>query len=230
MVEAQGEWSEAHATGYSDDAGTGTGGACGYDDVFKHGYGLTTAALSTALFNNGYSCGSCFQLRCFNDPQWCSTKTITVTATNFCPPSSDPNAKDGWCNPPLKHFDLSLPMFRSLVNNIAAGIIPVQYKRVPCSRQGGIKFEINGNDNFLLVLVYNVGGVGDLKAVSVKGSKSGWTTMGKNWGANWSANANLRGQSLSFSVTTSDGKTVLSQDVAPQNWEFGMSYEGKQIT
>lgn len=25
MVEAQGEWSEAHATGYSDDAGTGTG-------------------------------------------------------------------------------------------------------------------------------------------------------------------------------------------------------------
>ncbi|CAK9135887.1 unnamed protein product [Ilex paraguariensis] len=74
-----GGWESSHATFY------GGGDASG------------TMALSTALFNNGLSCGSCYEMKCDDDPKWCHLGTITVTATNFCPPNpSQPNDNGGW--------------------------------------------------------------------------------------------------------------------------------------
>jgi len=207
-----------------------TEGACGYGNLFEQGYGLETAALSTALFNNGLTCGACFKLRCFNNTEWCKPgTTITITATNFCPPSDKPNDNGGWCNPPLKHFDLSMPMFVKLVKDYHVGIIPVEFRRVPCFRLGGIRFEITGNPYWILVLVYNVGGAGQVTSVSVKGSKTGWTPMTRNWGQNWQTNLQLLGQSLSFRVTAIDRQTVESIDVVPASWQFGQSFEGKQF-
>ena len=202
-------------------------GACGYGNLFEQGYGLETTALSTALFNDGLTCGACFEIKCANDPQWCikDAGSIIVTATNFCPPNySKPN--DNWCNPPQKHFDLSMKMFTTLAI-YKAGIIPVSYRRVPCTKAGGVKFEFNGNPNWLLVLVYNVGNAGDVSSVSIKGSNSGWLPMSRKWGQNWETGTNLVGQSLSFQVTTSDGKMLEVDDVAPSNWQFGQSYEAK---
>ncbi|XP_050379795.1 expansin-A4-like [Argentina anserina] len=212
-------WDFGHATFYGDSAGRGTeGGACGYGDPFVQGYGVATAALSTALYNKGQTCGACFEIYCANNPQWCQPGTIKVTVTNECP--------GGPCASPQKHFDLTMPMFLKIAKAPQAGIIPIGFRRTWCTKRGGIRFAFEGNPNFLLILVSNVGGAGDVVDVKIKGSRQPtWWTMKRNWGQKWETDGNLVGQSLSFQVTTSDGKS-LQTSVAPANWAFGQTYVG----
>uniref|UniRef100_A0A5B7BYP8 Expansin n=1 Tax=Davidia involucrata TaxID=16924 RepID=A0A5B7BYP8_DAVIN len=226
-----GTWKSASAT-YSKetDASIISEGACGYGK--SSSYGQYSAGLSSMLFNRGSSCGGCFEVRCVDHILWClqGSPSVVLTATDFCPPNYGLSADyGGWCNFPKSHFEMSEAAFAHIAKHTAADIVPVQYRRVKCERNGGIRFTVKGSSYFYLVLISNVGLDGEVVGVKVKGSKTGWIPMGRNWGQNWQCNVKLAGQPLSFEVTTSGGTTVTSFNVAPANWRFGQTFEGKQF-
>nr|KYP56464.1 Expansin-A7 [Cajanus cajan] len=220
-------WTLAQATFYGDDTASATmGGACGYGNLFINGYGTDTVALSSTLFNNGYACGTCYQIKCVQSSACDSTVPYTtVTATNLCPPNwAEASDNGGWCNPPREHFDMSKPAFMKIAQ-WKAGIIPVMYRRVPCVKSGGLRFSFQGNGYWLLVYVMNVGGGGDIANMWVKGSGTRWISMSHNWGASYQAFASLGGQTLSFKVTSYTTKeTIIAWNVAPSNWGVGLTY------
>ncbi|MCO5579969.1 hypothetical protein L7F22_033836 [Adiantum nelumboides] len=219
-----GGWNQAHATYYGGSDASGTNaGACGYGNQIS-AYGTLTTALSAPLFNGGDTCGACFEIKCASDGCLAGQPSIVVTATNLCPQGSN----GGWCDSPKQHFDLAQPAFGQIAQ-IQYGHVTLLFRRVSCDRSGGVHFQINGHTFFNLVLVTNVGGAGDVQSVEVKGSSTGWRKMERNWGQNWQDGGNLGGQSLSFRVTTSDGRSITSYDVAPSDWQFGQTFAGGQF-
>ncbi|XP_077221284.1 expansin A13 [Tasmannia lanceolata] len=225
------EWRSARATYYAaTDPIDSVGGACGYGDLLKSGYGMATVGLSSALFDRGQICGACFEIRCVEDLKWCIPGTSKiVTATNFCPPNYGlPADGGGHCNPPNKHFVMPIAAYEKIAV-WKAGNMPVQYRRIKCRREGGIRFTIDGSGYFYSVLISNVAGAGDVAAVKIKGSRTGWLPMARIWGQNWHISADLKNQPLSFEVTASDGITLTSYNVAPNVWNFGQTFVGKQF-
>ncbi|PRQ33793.1 putative expansin, cellulose-binding-like domain-containing protein [Rosa chinensis] len=99
-------------------------------------------------------------------------------------------------------------------------MVPVMYHRVPCAKYGGVKFQIvKGDSSVMRVLLYNVAGAGDVSDVKIKGSTtSGWIQMTRIQGQTSQIGNKLQGQSLSFLVTTSDGKMVEFDNIVSENW------------
>lgn len=125
------DWRSARATYYAaSDPRDAVGGACGFGDLEKNGYGKSTVGLSTVLFEKGQICGACFQVRCVEDLRWCIPGTsIIVTATNFCAPNYgfEPDG-GGHCNPPNAHFVLPIEAFEKIAIWKASNM-PIQYRR-----------------------------------------------------------------------------------------------------
>jgi hypothetical protein len=65
----------------------------------------------------------------------------------------------------------------------------------------------------------------------LKGARTGWERMSRNWGSMWqfTGNSNMKGQALSFKAITSDGSVAVSTDAAPGNWQFGQTFEGSNF-
>lgn len=218
-----GPWNTAHATFYGGSDASGTmGGSCGYGNPFQQGHGTLTAALSTALYNDGLSCGQCFEIKCINEKgnEWCKPGSLVVTATNLCPGGE-------WCSPPKAHFDLAKPAFLQIAQE-KAGVVPVSYRRVPCKKDGGIRFTVTGSRYYTTVLISNVAGAGDVHAVKVKSNK-GWIDMKRQSGQNWVTEEDLGGQGLTLKVFTSD-KRVSTSQLAPPNWQYGQTFVGKNLS
>lgn len=222
---------EAHATFYGGPNDFDyMGGACGYGKQTKEWYGDdSTTALSYAWFNNGLSCGQCFEIKCDDevDPQWCIRgASVTVTVTNSCPPNPAlPSDNGGWCNLPLLHFDMAMPAWLK-VAKYKAGIVPVAYRRVPCERNNGVRFTITkSSPYFSWVLISNVGGAGAVTAVQMMGSKgNGWRDMQRNWGQNWQIDESLTGQAVSFKVETEDGESESFINALPSTANIGQDF------
>ncbi|RLN41170.1 hypothetical protein C2845_PM01G41260 [Panicum miliaceum] len=109
-----------------------------------------------------------------------------------------------------------------------AGVIPVVYQQVRCSRQGGVRFSIAGFNYFLLINIQNLGGSGSVGAAWIKSDNTGWIQMSRNWGANWQALSGRVGQGLSFAVTTTGGQYIQFLNVVPAWWKFGETYTTNQ--
>lgn len=107
----------------------------------------------------------------------------------------------------------------------------LHFCRVPCKKNGGIRFTITGNPYFNLVSVWNVGGAGDVTEVQVKGDKKirNWTKLKRNWGQKWETDVMLLGEALCFRVRTSDRRYSTSRWIAPSNWKFGQTFVGKNF-
>ncbi|XP_039786947.1 expansin-A23-like [Panicum virgatum] len=198
-------------------------------DIKKSTSGSHVMAIQNkSAFKKKARCVACDRKRA--DPVFCRPSiTVTVTATNFCPPNYTlPGDRGGWCNPPRVHFDMAQPAWEKIGVN-CAGIIPAaMYKRVPCVRRGGVRFTINGHDYFNLVLIANVAAAGSIRSMDVKSSGSdNWMPMARNWGAQWHSLAYLTGQNLSFRVTDTDGQTLEFTDVVPKGWKFGQTFASK---
>lgn len=225
-------WENAHATFYGSDSGLGGdfGGACGYSgsDIASL-YSTRTAALSTPLFADGNGCGRCYEIRCVQS-KWCvpGSPSVIITGTNLCPPNwfQDSNA-GGWCNPPRRHFDMAPPSFYKLAARVA-GIVPVQFRRVPCQRRGGVQFCLMGNPYWLLLHVNNVGGGGDVAEMAVREKGGQWVQMTQNWGITYQAFAALdKSVGLEVRITGgTDRKTIIVGDAIPAWWGPGLCYQG----
>lgn len=101
--------------------------------------------------------------------------------------------------------------------------IPV-YDRISCVRRGGIRFTMGGNPWFLMILIHNIAGAGNVRSVMIKSHTTPWIPMYRNWGAFWTVRTKLTG-ALSFKITGGDGRVVVTTNAVGTLWRFGQTWE-----
>ncbi|PAN46597.1 hypothetical protein PAHAL_9G196400 [Panicum hallii] len=213
-------WVAARATWYGAPTGAGpydNGGACGFKNVNLPPFSAMTSCGNQPLFKDGKGCGSCYQIRCLNHPA-CSgnPETVAITDMNYYPVAK-------------YHFDLSGTAFGALAQPGRndelrhAGIIDIQFKRVPCIYPGlTVTFHIEHGSNpvYFAVLVEFEDGDGDVVQVDLMEANSGWwTPMRESWGSIWRLDSNHRLRApFSLRITNESGQKLVAYQVIPANW------------
>ncbi|XP_006662045.1 expansin-B6 isoform X1 [Oryza brachyantha] len=225
-------WLPARATWYGSPTGAGpddNGGACGFKNVNQYPFMSMTSCGNEPLFKDGKGCGSCYQIRCQNNPA-CSgnPETVIITDMNYYPVAK-------------YHFDLSGTAFGAMarpgLNDQLrhAGIIDIQFRRVPCNFPGlKVNFHVEEGSNpvYFAVLVEYEDLDGDVVQVDLMESKSAyggatgvWTPMRESWGSIWRLDANHRLQApFSIRIRSDSGKTLVANNVIPANWSPNSNY------
>ncbi|KAI5004002.1 hypothetical protein ZWY2020_031245 [Hordeum vulgare] len=236
---ANSSWLDAKATWYGRPTGAGpddNGGACGFKNVNLPPFSSMTSCGNQPLFKDGKGCGSCYQIRCLNsDHPACSgvPKTVIITDMNYDPVSR-------------YHFDLSGTAFGAMAKYGRndelrhAGIINMQFKRVPCQYPGlTVTFHVEEGSNpfYMAILVEYENGDGDVKQLDIMESRPGavnggkmtptgqWVPMKESWGSIWRMDAHhpMHGP-FSLRVTNESGKTLVADQVIPGDWKPNKTY------
>eukprot|EP00271_Cylindrocystis_brebissonii_P016712 TRINITY_DN409_c0_g1_i1.p1 TRINITY_DN409_c0_g1~~TRINITY_DN409_c0_g1_i1.p1 ORF type:complete len:283 (+),score=18.05 TRINITY_DN409_c0_g1_i1:597-1445(+) len=184
-------WRYGSATWY--DLG-GNSGACG--EPWSVINSIDFAATPSPRWDNmltagvgsfpGAACGQCYQVKCLEQPRYghrvyCNrgAPAVTVRITD----ADTPGRPGGW---PNNHFDLKPSTFSKIADK-SAGIINVQWRRVPCARmtpRWALASDSNGYYHELII--YNIPDVGSFLAAFVKPQGSAnWIALKHVWGVRW---------------------------------------------
>ena len=213
-------WEVARATWYGAPTGAGPdddGGACGFKNTNQYPFSSMTSCGNEPIFKDGKGCGSCYQIGCVNHPA-CSgnPETVIITDMNYYPVSK-------------YHFDLCGTAFGAMAKPGQndqlrhAGIIDIQFKRVPCNFPGlKVTFHVEEGSNpvYFAVLVEYEDGDGDVVQVDLMEANSqSWTPMRESWGSIWRLDSNHRLTApFSLRITNESGKQLVASQVIPANW------------
>uniref|UniRef100_A0A453JVE1 Expansin-like CBD domain-containing protein n=1 Tax=Aegilops tauschii subsp. strangulata TaxID=200361 RepID=A0A453JVE1_AEGTS len=155
-------------------------------------------------------------------------ETVIITDMNYYPVSR-------------YHFDLSGTAFGAMAKYGRhdelrhAGIIDMQFKRVPCQYPGlTVTFRVQhgSNPNYLAILVEYEDGAGDVSQVDIMESRlpdraptGYWTPMRESWGSIWRLDRlrPLQGP-FSLRVTDESGRSLVADQVIPAYWQPNAAY------
>ncbi|KAL3497578.1 hypothetical protein ACH5RR_040310 [Cinchona calisaya] len=221
---AQDAYVTTRATYYGSPDCLGTpSGACGYGEYGRTVNNAEVCGVSR-LYKNGIGCGACYQVRC-KHPKYCSEEGTKVVTTDY----GEGHDTD---------FILSVRAYTKLARQnfaaqlFAAGVVEVEYRRIPCSYPGAnllVKVhEHSKYPDYLAVVILYQGGASDITAVEVyEESCKQWRGLRRAYGAVWDiANPPKGTLAFRFQVSGNAGvQWVQPNTVIPSEWKAGVSYD-----
>ncbi|KAE9616865.1 putative expansin [Lupinus albus] len=159
-------------------------------------------------------------IRCVDHILWwmLGSPSVAFTATDLCP-----HSLMGFQKIPKEHLICHRMHFLKLPRE------KLIY-RVKCQRSSGLKFTMSGSSHFYHVLITNVGNLGwmvKVVVVKMKGSRTGWIPIARNWGK---IGISMSTFNISLCPLRSLSAVVhTSSEVSPEKWQFGQTFDGKQF-
>eukprot|EP01083_Nonionella_stella_P290460 988295_1 len=220
--------------------GNENGNACGFKEVakssFPYGY---YAACGGTIFNSGYGCGECYEIKCIgpydSSNTGCScdstTPTVIISCMDQCPECSS------------THFDLDPTSMQRIVGDGLAGtcgIINTEIRRVACNYNGNIKIRSKSgtSSHWYGLHIDDVAGYGSISNVEIKssGSNTYSTTCDKSQGPSfWICNGGYPLTTpLSVKLTDSTGTQLecngcITNFNGEAEFDFGANFGVAQV-